>query len=157
MTSSTSPSAVADLERGTITRTVRIAAPPAVVWKALTTPGHVAEWWGLPMRFPDGIEEGAVGRFEWSEGDIHVRIDRLDESQRYALTWGSRPDLDDETATSVVFDLVEDEDTTVVTVTESGFDRRTDVAERRAAMEQNTEGWNLVLDGLASYCEDLAA
>lgn len=148
--------ALADLDGGTITRTVRVAAPRHVVWAALITPEHVVEWWGHPMRFPDGIRPGSVGIFEWEGGDFAVRIDRMDEPTHYGLTWGFDDDLGEETATQVLFELTEDGDGTLVSVTETGFDRRADIAARRTAMDQNTDGWNQVLDALAAYAAQLS-
>ena len=40
--------AVIDLERSTVHATVEIAAPPARVFRALTTPAQLAAWWGQP-------------------------------------------------------------------------------------------------------------
>jgi uncharacterized protein YndB with AHSA1/START domain len=149
--------AQADLERGIITRTVRIAAPRRIVWEALVTPAHVLDWWGHPMRFPDGIRPGSVGKFEWEGGEFDVRIDAMDEPATYTLTWDFGEDLDESEVTHVVFELIEDGDGTLVTVTESGFDRKTDLATKRARMEENTGGWNTVLDGLREFAETRAA
>lgn len=144
----------ADLDAGTITRSIRIAAPRSVVWEALTSPEHVVEWWGHPMKFPDGIRPGSVGVFEWSEGDFGVRIDRLDEWEAYGITWGFDEHPDEPTTQQVLFTLADDGDGTLVTVTESGFDRL-DPDSRRARMDENTSGWNQVLDSLASYVTKL--
>lgn len=157
MTGSTGSPASADLDLGTITRAVRVAAPRELVWEALTSPDHVARWWGHPMRFPDGVRPGSVGVFEWSGGDFQVRVDRLERPSRYQLTWGFGPGLDEATATQVLFELADDgAGGTTVTVTETGFDRQQDLAARRRAVEENTDGWNRVLDWLASYAGELA-
>ncbi|TDE95831.1 ATPase [Occultella glacieicola] len=144
--------AVADLDAGTITRTIRIEAPIATVWTALTSPEHIATWWGHPSEFPDGWRVGSLGHFLWENHRFEVRIDELDPPATFALTWG---DLDttlegSAAATSVRFTLAGDAGSTTVTVLETGFDRL-DVAARRAAMEENTGGWNTVLDALRDF------
>ncbi|CAM3450460.1 SRPBCC domain-containing protein [Occultella aeris] len=145
--------AVADLDAGTITRTIRIEAPIRTVWTALTSAEHIATWWGHPSEFPDGWRAGSLGHFVWEDHTFPVRIDELEPQSAFALTWG---DLDttaleqSAAATQVRFTLAADGDTTTVTVLETGFDRL-DAAARRAAMDENTGGWNTVLDALRDY------
>lgn len=139
--------ATADLEAGTIHGTVRIEAPRATVWTALTTPEHLTAWWGHPTEFPDGWQPGSVGRFFWSGGSFPVRIDQLDPPAVFALSWGLE---EDDTLTSVRFILADDGAATLVSVVESGFTRRA-AAARRAAMEENVGGWNQVLDWLGDF------
>ena len=139
--------ATADLDAGTIHRTVRIDVARALVWSALTTPERLTTWWGHPTEFPDGWTPGSVGRFFWDGGSFQVRIDQLDPPAVFAISWGLE---EDETRTSVRFILADDGAATLVTVVESGFTRRA-AAARRAAMEENVGGWNQVLDALAAY------
>lgn len=152
--------AQADLDTGTITRTIRIDAPRETVWRLVTEPEHVARWWGHPMRFPDGIRAGSLGIFEWPEQNTEfpVRIDRVDPPTHFGLTWGSGREITPETSSFMLFELSADGDNaTLVTVTETGFLGHPDVAERRARMEENTTGWNEVLDSLVAYAESTAA
>ena len=39
----------------TITRSLDIDAPPALVWRHLTDPGSIEAWWGHPAAFPGGV------------------------------------------------------------------------------------------------------
>ena len=148
-------SAVVDVETGTITHSTWTRAPRHAVWTALTTPEHVETWWKHPMRFPDGIRPGSVGEFGHGDGGFTVRIDRVDEPVAYQLTWGFGDDLDESRATTVLFELADEGDGTRITVTERGFDRLEDLGERRAALENNQQGWTLVLTWLPSYAEGL--
>ncbi len=139
--------ASANLAAGTILRTVRIDAPRSAVWTALTTPDHLATWWGHPSDFPDGWKPGSIGRFFYPGGEFAVRVDQLDPPAVFAFSWG----LDqEETTTSVRFTLADDGAATLVTVVESGFTRRAEAA-RRTAMEENVGGWNQVLDALTAF------
>jgi uncharacterized protein YndB with AHSA1/START domain len=63
-------------------------------------------------------------------------------------------DPDEPTTQQVLFTLADDGAGTLVTVVESGFDRL-DPDSRRARMDENTSGWNQVLDSLASYVAKL--
>ncbi|WP_277051360.1 SRPBCC domain-containing protein [Ruania albidiflava] len=139
--------AAADLEAGTILRTVRIDAPRSAVWTALTTPEHLATWWGHPSDFPDGWKPGSLGRFYYEGGQFAVRIDQLEPPAVFAFSWGL---AQEETTTSVRFILADDGGATLVTVVESGFARRAETA-RRTAIEENVGGWNQVLDALAAF------
>lgn len=148
-------SAKADLEAGTITRTVAVAASQQRTWEALTDPAAIEQWWGHPAVFRDGVHEGAGGTFEWvGHGLMPMRVERYDPPHRFDLRWGDLGDAEPgEDATLVQFSLVPDgPGRTLVTVVESGFDRL-GTAERRAAMEENVKGWTLVLDGLVRYVE----
>lgn len=141
--------ATADPGAGTIVRTVRIDAPRSAVWTALTTPEHLASWWGHPSEFPGGWKPGSVGRFFHEGGEFTVRIDQLDPPSVFAFAWGLEQE---DTVTTVRFVLADDGAATLVTVLESGFTRRA-AAARRAAMEENVGGWNQVLDSLAEFVQ----
>lgn len=147
-------SAVADLDAGTITRTVVVAAARESVWAALTDADAIGTWWGHPATFPGGIAPGSLGTFEWVEhGLFPVRIDLLERPARFVLTWGELHETEPgPTATQVTFTLTAAGEQTLLTVVETGFENR-DAAERRAAMDGNVEGWNAVLDSLAKYVE----
>lgn len=145
----------ADLDAGTITRTVVVAAPQQDTWRALTDPRAIEQWWGHPAVFPGGVREGAEGTFEWvGHGFMPMRIERFDEPTHFDLLWGELGDDEPgEGASLVQFTLAADgAGRTLVTVLEKGFDRL-DTAKRRAAMEENVKGWTMVLDALVRYVE----
>src|SRR5690606_29365040 len=149
--------AVADLDAGTITRTVLVGADRPTVWRALTTPAAIEAWWGHPASFPDGVRPGSLGTFELvGHGLFPVLLERVEEPSLFTFTWGDLGETEPgPRSTHVRFDLVEAGEATLVTVVESGFDR-TPAAERRAAMEQNTGGWDAVLDALVAHVEGRA-
>lgn len=153
MSDSTATSA--DLDAGTITRTVVADAPIETVYDLLTSSDAIEQWWGHPNEFPDGIRPGSLGVFRWQELTFPVRIDVVDRPHRFGLTWGSGQELDDE-ATTVLFTLTEVDGGTSVTVLESGFDRM-DPDRRRAQMTENTAGWTEVLDSFVRHVSAAAA
>ena len=147
-------SAVADLETGTITRTVLVAADQGATWTALTTPASIEAWWGHPATFADGVRPGSRGTFEWvGHGVFPVVIDAVERPDRFALTWGELGEAaPGATATQVTFTLTSVGEQTLLTVVETGFENREAVA-RREAMEGNVDGWNAVLDSFARFTE----
>ncbi|WP_420115181.1 SRPBCC domain-containing protein [Pseudactinotalea sp.] len=144
--------AVADLDAGTITRTVLVDADQARAWSALTAPASIEAWWGHPAVFPDGVQPGSLGTFEWvGHGLFPVHIDALEEPDRFVMTWGELGETTPgPTATQVTFTLTSAGAQTLVTVVETGFASQ-EAAARRAAMEGNVEGWNAVLDSFARF------
>lgn len=151
------PVAVADFDTGVVRRNIEIAASPATVWAALTSPDAIEQWWGHPVRFPDGVHEGAHGTFEYvGHGLFPLHVVRLDPPRTFAFRWA---DLGVAMATEddnlVTFTVEPAGQGARVTVVEEGF-TTPDAAARRAAMEDNVQGWNQALDGLAAYVLALA-
>ncbi|UFU02015.1 SRPBCC domain-containing protein [Ruania suaedae] len=142
--------AVADIDAGTITRTIRIAAPRMRVWEALASPEHIETWWGHPSEFPDGWRTGSVGSFFWEGRPFPVRLDVIDPPTELVFTWGDLEGEIDATATTVRFTLTDHDGGTHLAMVESGFLNKS-AAARRSAMEENTEGWNAVLDWLSEF------
>ncbi|UFU07789.1 SRPBCC domain-containing protein [Ruania halotolerans] len=141
--------AVADTDAGTITRTITIDAPREKVWEALATPENIEAWWD-PVQFPDGWRAGSLGSFFWEGKPYPVRLDVVRPPEELAFTWGDLEGEIDATSTTVQFTLAEHDGGTRLRVHESGFLNKP-AAQRRAAMEENTSGWNAVLDSLAEF------
>src|SRR5699024_1155473 len=86
----TNPPASIDDEAFTVEREIRIDAPRATVWSALTTPEHIAGWFGQQVLFPDGVHAGARGTFAWPEhGPFPVQIVTFSPTEEFAFTWGT--------------------------------------------------------------------
>src|SRR5690606_40947098 len=60
-----------DLDTATVSRTLRIDAPPSLVWAVLTSPDQIAQWFGQSATFPDGVHAGATGTFGWTDVAAH--------------------------------------------------------------------------------------
>lgn len=153
-----STSAQVDLDAATVTRTIRIDAPRPLVWATLTSPDQIAQWFGQRAEFPDGVHLGATGTFGWTdEGDFPARIDGYDPVERFAFTWGTPgEEIREDNSTTATFTLAEDRDGTSLTVLEAGFDTLAgDLRQRRAAMEDNADGWTSELDDLAALVASL--
>lgn len=150
------PAAIHD-ETFTVEREIRIDAPRRTVWAALTTPEHIAGWFGQSASFPDGVHEGAEGSFGWrEEGTFPVRIVAYSPTEEFAFAWGTPGEpIREDNSTTASFTLCDDAGQTVLRVVESGFDTLGTKAERRAAMEDNASGWTEELDELVAYTASL--
>lgn len=137
-----------------VRRSLRIEAPPERVWEALTTPAHIARWFGSRADFPDGVHEGALGTFGWPDsGDFPVRIESYDPPSTFAFTWGVPGEpLRSGNSTTATFTLTGDDAGTLLRVVESGFaELDGGLVSQRAAMADNAEGWTSELDELSAY------
>lgn len=139
----------------TVTRTVQIAAPRELVFQILTEPAEIARWFGQSAHFPEGVHVGAEGVFGWTDhGDFPARIEAYDPPSGFAFTWGSPGEpLREDNSTTATFTLEESGEGTVLTVVESGFETLGEASGRRAAMEDNAQGWLEELTDLVRYAE----
>lgn len=140
-----------------IVETIRIQAPPWVVWDFLVEPEYVPRWLGclqyrkevghLFYMQPDP-ERRAAGRVE---GATHCRVLQLEEPERFAFSW-FLPGMPE---TRVTLTLSEaDGGGTEVRLVHSGWDAfdAEAVADIRTALEG---GWRSgVLPGLATVVEE---
>jgi uncharacterized protein YndB with AHSA1/START domain len=129
---------------------VRLHAPRARVWRALTTPDELGAWFGANLAGAT-IAPGAqvVGPFT-IPGHEHlsfeVTIEEMVPEQRFAWRWhpgatDASVDLATEPRTLVTFTLDDTPDGgTLLRVVESGFAGLAS-ARRTAALLGNTRGW----------------
>lgn len=156
MSMTVNPSSVVDDAEFTVRRTIRIAAPVAKVWAAVTEPAHISSWFGQAAF--DGSDAGARGTLTWPGRDpIPVRIEAIDAPRSVSYRWGNDdasgvvPDeLDDAHSTVFTFTLVEVPEGTELTVVETGFETTSDPA---ANLADHREGWNSELDKLVALLE----
>ena len=128
-----------------IERTIELKASPDRVWKAITDPSELAQW------FPDEAEfdaqVGSMGRFTWVDhGAPRIRVEAVDAPRFLAWSWES-PDGRplEEYSTRVEWTLDERPDGgTTLTVRESGFDNPDHV-------KMNTHGWTEELAQLVEF------
>lgn len=148
-----------DEDSATVTRTVRIEAPRDLVFEVLTRPDQMAQWFGQSADFPQGVHLGAEGTFGWRDhGDFPARVELYEPPSGFAFTWGTPGEpIRQDNSTTATFSLQEEEGVTVLTVTESGFDTLGEAAGRRAAMEENAQGWTEELDDLVAHAEGLSS
>ncbi|MBO3094565.1 SRPBCC domain-containing protein [Cellulomonas dongxiuzhuiae] len=141
--------ALVDDTTSSVTRTVRVDAPPARVFEVLTREDLVARWFGQRASLPD-LRVGGTGTLGWDgEHDVPLRIEAYDPPRRFAFAWpGCGGDLDPASELTATFTLVPDGTGTLLTVVETGFDRLGD--ERLRQLADHRDGWTAELDELVA-------
>jgi uncharacterized protein YndB with AHSA1/START domain len=146
-------------EMSKIERRVLIRAPRAKVWRALTEKGEFARWFGVEMTgtFQPGARVEMKSTHETEcKGDV-TWVDVQEMTPERVFSWRWHPGVTDpnldysrEPTTLVEFRLEDAEGGTLVTVTETGFDRIS-LARRAGVFAQNEAGWTHQMNSLESY------
>ena len=144
-----------------IQKTIVLRAPRPRVWKALTDPAQLGEWFGAKLsgRFVPGQRlRGPITIPKYDHLSFDVLVEQMEPERLFSWRWqpGGDPDVDPaEPTTLVVFVLEEITEGTRLTVTETGFDRIP--AERRGkAYRQNEAGWTGQLEKFRTYLAEQA-
>jgi uncharacterized protein YndB with AHSA1/START domain len=141
-----------------IEKKVRLRAPRARVWRALTDAREFGEWFRVKLESP--FVEGATVRGQITyPGYEHVRmevvVERLQPETYFAMRWHPaavepKVDYSAEPTTLVEFRLADDGAGTLLTIVESGFDRLP--ASRRAeAFRMNDQGWTIQAENISRH------
>lgn len=131
-----------------ITRELSFSASIQRVWKAISDPKEMSQWFGSDAQFE--LTEGATGFFEWQqecEGKFAMQIETIDAPNYLAWRWMQKQDeaFDKEKSTLVEWKLTETaEGGTLLVMIESGF------AEAKQRKE-NVQGWQQELADLEEY------
>lgn len=137
-----------------IEREIVIAAPLDVVWRVVTEPEQIKQWFAEEAEVE--LRVGGSGRFRFQSGQSYsLQIEAMEPPRRFAFRWvqpqGSIPRADN--SMLVEFTLQPEESGgTRLRVVESGFDGIdwSDEEKRRYA-EDHTRGWHTILDRLGDY------
>ena len=155
---STATALESDVET-TVFAEVEIDASPEDVFRALTDPHELAEWWGGDKTYrtgawevdarPGGAWSARTTDADGAEGIVHGEYLVVDAPRRLEYTW--RPSWEDFAPSRVRIDLapvrVGGEAGTRVTVTHTAPARLT----MRASASPRTAEWTAVLTGLAGH------
>ena len=139
----------------TVRRTLRIAAPVDKVWRAVTEPDLISQWFG------HAEFTGTNGTLTWPGHDpIPVRIEAIEEPRMVSYRWsnddalGTAPaELDLANSTVFTFTLEEVAEGTQLTVVETGFENTSDPI---ANLKDHQGGWNGELDKLVALLETVS-
>jgi len=134
-----------------IDREVLIEAPAEVVWRTITEPDQISQWFASRVELV--IEPGAHGYMEFGDQGGPVVVEAVDPPTRFSFRWnhprGEEPVAGN--STLVEFTLTrEGDEQTRLRVVESGHELCAwpDAARERYA-EEHREGWVEFLDRLA--------
>ena len=145
-----------------IEKKILLRAPRARVWLALTDAAQFGAWFGVRLDRPFVEGQSSTGlRVEGSgtgscEGPLVLRIASIVPERHFSFRW--HPVRDDpavvdyaaEPTTLVVFTLEERPEGTLLTVTESGFDR-VPPARRARAFTTHQQGWPIYAGRLEEH------
>lgn len=143
-----------------IEKQIEIAGPTSRVWQALTDSRKFGEWFMVKMESPFVAGKPAVGQIT-HPGYEHLRMEivvkAIEPETYFSYTWhpyavDPKVDYSGETPTLVEFRLKPIAGGTLLTVTESGFDKVPD-ARRAQAFRMNTGGWAQQMENIRSYVQ----
>ena len=145
-----------------------LRAPRERVWQAISQPQRFGQWFGaelegdfVPGRQTSGVivptrvdPEVAKMQEPYRGAALDLDVQRVEPERLLAVRWhpGADPDADTtrEPTTLVEFALADAPGGTLLTITESGFDRLP--AERRGdAYASNEDGWEKQLELIDKY------
>ena len=152
-----------------IEKKITLRAPVSRVWRAISDAREFGAWFGVKFDGPFVAGARMTGRITPTQADPEVAklqephagtafdltVDRLEPERLFSFRWhpfAVEPGVDysKEPATLVVFELAEVQGGTLLTITESGFDRLP--LERRAkAFAANEGGWEHQTQLIAKY------
>lgn len=141
-----------------IEKQIELKAPISRVWRALTEYREFGEWFGVRLEGPFAPGQTARGQIT-HRGYEHVKfemvVQNMEPERLFSYTWhpyavDSKVDYSKEEPTLVEFKLEETPEGTLLTVTESGFDKIPE--DRRAeAFRMNEGGWAMQMESIKKY------
>jgi uncharacterized protein YndB with AHSA1/START domain len=152
-----------------IEKKILLRAPRARVWQAIADHRQFAEWFGAKFDAPfapgaamRGVMTGttvdpeiAKMQRQYADAPFEITIDRVEPERVFSFRWHpfaveKGVDYSHEPTTLITFTLEDVPGGTMVTVTESGFDR-IPLARRAQAFTANEQGWGIVVTLLEKY------
>lgn len=136
-----------------IEREIVIDAPVEVVWRVVTEPEQIKQWFADEAEVE--LRLGGIGRFRFRSGQSYsLQIEAVEPPRRFAFRWvqpeGSVVRADN--SMLVEFTLEPAAGSTRLRVVESGFDNIDWSEERKKRYaEDHSHGWHSLLDRLRDY------
>jgi uncharacterized protein YndB with AHSA1/START domain len=141
-----------------IEKRIELASPVSRVWRALTDSRQFGEWFLVRMEGPFVAGQPAAGQIT-HPGYEHVRmqivVKAIEPETLFSFTWhpyavDPKVDYSQEESTLVEFRLQPTSSGTLLTVTESGFDK-IPAARRAEAVLRNDSGWAQQMKNIQAY------
>jgi uncharacterized protein YndB with AHSA1/START domain len=141
-----------------IRRQLLLKAPRARVWRAITDAEQFGTWFGVKLEsafLPGQPTSGRITFAGWEHVRFTLQVEALEPQTRFAFRWhpyavDANVDYSSEPTTLVEFVLEPRDGGTLLTVTESGFDRLP-AARREEAFRMNEHGWAEQLENIEAY------
>ena len=135
-----------------IEKEILIEAPVEDVWRVLTEPNHMRQWFASECDL-----DGRTGRFRFASGQtFYLQVEAFEPPHRFAYRWlheeGTTPRPDN--SMLVEFTLHAENSQTRLRVIESGFDHVDWTAAAKAKyFEEHSKGWQHFADLLRDYAQ----
>jgi uncharacterized protein YndB with AHSA1/START domain len=145
-----------------IEKHVVLRAPRSRVWRALTEADQFGQWFGVKLASPFAAGEPVTGQVTqpgYEHLPFTLTIERMEPERVLAWRWHVLLDAESgrvsEPTTLVEFHLEDVDGGTLLTVTESGFDRMPPEY-RDAAYRGNEGGWSQQMVSIERYLAEVA-
>jgi uncharacterized protein YndB with AHSA1/START domain len=136
----------------TIAREVLIEAPVEVVWRIITEPDHMTQWFA--DRVDLVVEPGAHGYLQFGDQGGPVVVETVDPPTRFSFRWNHPSGEEPVPGNSMLVEFTltpEGDRRTRLRVTESGHELLGwPAAEKQRYANEHQGGWGEFLDRLAS-------
>jgi uncharacterized protein YndB with AHSA1/START domain len=152
-----------------IEKKILLRAPRKRVWRALADSTEFGSWFGMKFDgpfvpgasvrgtiVPTTVDaEVAKAQKEYEGLPVEIAIEQMEPERLFSFRWHPFAvergvDYSKEPTTLIVFVLEEVADGTMLSVTESGFDR-IPLARRAKAFTANEQGWGMVVKLIQEY------
>jgi uncharacterized protein YndB with AHSA1/START domain len=141
-----------------IEKQIEIGAPVSRVWQALTDSRQFGDWFLVKMDGPFLAARRVGGQITY-QGYEHLRVEievkAIEPETLFSFTWhpyavDPKVDYSQEESTLIEFLLKPSAGGTLLTVTESGFDK-IPAARRAEAFMRNESGWAQQMKNIQAY------
>jgi uncharacterized protein YndB with AHSA1/START domain len=135
-----------------IEREILIEAPVEVVWRTITEPEQMSQWFASRVELE--IKPGAHGFMEFGDQGGPVVVEAVDPPTRFSFRWNHPREEEPVVGNSMLVEFTltpEGDERTHLRVTESGHELRDwPDAEKQRYADEHREGWGDFLDRLAA-------
>lgn len=141
-----------------IEKRIELRAPVSRVWRAITDHHQFSQWFGVKMGAPFAAGQPSTGVITlrgYEHLKLHVDVKKIEPERYFSFTWhpyaiDSNVDYSQETPTLVEFTLEKISTGTLLTITESGFDKIP--ADRQIeAFRKNDNGWAQQMQNIEKF------
>jgi uncharacterized protein YndB with AHSA1/START domain len=141
-----------------IEKRIELKAPVSRVWRALPDYREFGEWFRVKLDGPFAPGQGSTGHITYP-GYEHVKweavVQKMEPERLFSFTWhpyavDPKMDYSQEPPTLVEFRLEATKGGTLLTVTESGFDK-VPSHRRPEALRMNERGWTEQMKNIESH------
>ena len=135
-----------------IEREVLIEAPADVVWRTITEPGQMSQWFADRVELE--IKPGAHGYMEFGDQGGPVVVEVVEPPARFSFRWNYPRETEPAAGNSMLVEFTltpEGDDRTRLRVAESGHELLTwPDAEKQRYADEHQGGWGEFLDRLTT-------